>query len=93
MEVAKEVCGVKQKSVENPWMVGREEELAGMRRRISAAVERRNEAVRDGEDEEIEAARREVTVARSESKSVRRGWEKVWWERVWWERAWWEGAR
>ena len=39
VEVAAEVCGLKQKSVENPWMVGKEEEAARLRRSIGAAVD------------------------------------------------------
>ena len=72
MGVAEEVCGLKQKSVENPWMVGREEELAEMRRRMSAAMVRRYEAVRGGDAEEVEEARRVVVELRSKSKRTRR---------------------
>ena len=42
---AKEVCGVKKKSVENPWMVGREVEIGMMRRQVCVAQERRNMAL------------------------------------------------
>ena len=82
MEVAEEVCGLKGKSVENPWMVGKEEELAEMRRRISGAVERRNEASRAGNAEAHEEAKRRVTETRSECKRTRRGWEKSWWDGI-----------
>ena len=82
VEVAVEVCGVKQKSVESPWFVGREAELTELQRSISAAVERRNEAARSGEVEELEAARERLKDVRRESKRARDGWEKNWWEGV-----------
>ena len=64
------------------WMVGKEEELREMRRRISHAVEIRNEAVRRGDADEIEEARRGVTELRSECKRERRSWETGWWNGV-----------
>ena len=41
VEGAKEVCGVRQKSVENPWMVGKEEEIAWLNRNVTLCVERK----------------------------------------------------
>ena len=80
--VAEEVCGLKRKDVENPWMVGKEDELGWMRRRISEAVERRNEAVESGDGEAAEGARQRVRELRSENQRMRRGWEKKWWDDV-----------
>ena len=79
MEVAKEVCGTREKSVENPWMVGKEEEAEELRRVINAAVLRRNEVVegeRRGERtaDEVEAGRDEVRRARWEWDRVTRSW-------------------
>ena len=69
VEVAAEVCGLKEKSVENPWMIGREEESAELRRRISSAVTSRNTAVemeRQGEigEEEVEEAKERLKEVR-----------------------------
>ena len=67
MGVAEEVCGVKRKSVENLWMLGKEEEIADMGRRVSAAVERRNEVVGGGEEEAlVEEAKQRLKEARRE---------------------------
>ena len=51
---AEEICEVREKGVENPWMVGKEEEVERMRREISLAQESRNAEVekqRRGEDD------------------------------------------
>ena len=78
VEVAQEVCGVRSKSVENPWMVGRDAEIEGMRRRVSEAVVSRNEMaeeVREGREgeERLEDARVVVRRERGEwRRTVRR---------------------
>ena len=83
LKIVERVCGRQVKSVENPWMVGKEEEVDQMRRRISGAVERRNEVVRQGgSDVEKEAARVEVQEARKAWKKQTAEWEKRWWETV-----------
>ena len=67
MEVAEEVCGLKTKSVENPWMLGKQEKIAETGRRVSAAVERRNEVVGGGEEEAlVEEAKQRLKEARRE---------------------------
>ena len=38
MEVAEEVCGVIERQEENPWMVGKEEEIQRLRGRVNAAL-------------------------------------------------------
>ena len=43
MKAAKEVCGLKKKRIENPWMVDKDEEVGVMRHRITTAIGRRNE--------------------------------------------------
>ena len=88
VEVAKEVCGVSSRSVENPWMMGREEEIERSRRAISGAVERRNElatAERRGEveeEEEVERAREELKRLMGEWKRTLKRWEREWWQGV-----------
>ena len=42
-EAAKEMCGKTEKKVENPWMIGREEEIDRMRSRVTNAIQSRNE--------------------------------------------------
>ena len=43
MSAAKEVCGEQTKTVQNPWMVGKDEQIQRMRSRISGAISRRND--------------------------------------------------
>ena len=87
VEVAKEVCGVRSKRVENPWMVGKDEEIVAMRRRVSGAVTRRNEMaveVRQGRETEqrLEERREEVRRERGEWRRTVRRWEREYWDRV-----------
>ena len=42
MRAAKEVCGVREKRVSNPWEIGREEEIEELMRRVNVAVNERN---------------------------------------------------
>ena len=85
--VAKEVCGVRSKGVENPWMVGRGEVIGEMRRRLSGAIERRNGIaveVREGREveERLEEARVEVRRERGEWRRTVRRWEREYWDEV-----------
>ena len=83
---AKDVCGEEEKRIENPWMVGKEEELQRMKSRISGAVARRNaisERARTlGEDLERETAEAKENLkdARREMKREIRRYEREWWE-------------
>ena len=56
MEAAEEVCGVTVKTLENPWMIGKEVKMMTLRREISECLERRNRAGGRGEEEEEERA-------------------------------------
>ena len=83
VEVAEEVCGVRTKSVENPWMVGKEGEISRMRRDISFATERKNQAAvdhRGGQvsDQELEDRWEELREARRVWKRQVKAWEKQW---------------
>ena len=85
--VASEVCGLRSKSVENPWMVGREEEISRMRRAISVAMERKNQAAADnrngtGSEEDLEEKWQVLREARREWKRETRAWESQWWQGV-----------
>ena len=87
VEVAKGVCGIRERRVENPWMVGKEEETAALRRSISQATERRNTAAvehRRGEASEEELGERweELREARKRWKRAVRSWERQWWDGV-----------
>ena len=87
VEAAKITCGLKAKTVENEWMVGKEEEDRVLRNSITAAFERRNEKLeeeRRGEasPEEVEEAREALKEARKEWKRERRRWEREWWDEV-----------
>ena len=85
-KAAKEVCGESERRIENPWMVGKEEELQRMKSRIAGAVTERNRiaetARRNGEemDGEMERARETLREARREMKRETRRWETEWWE-------------
>ena len=88
LKAAEEICGVEEKEVENPWMVGRDEEVTEMRARITAAVTGRNEAntrLVDVDDDERDEALAELTAASEELKEARkelkrksREWELQW---------------
>ena len=41
-KAAKETCGESEKRIENPWMIGKDEELQQMKSRIAGAVTERN---------------------------------------------------
>ena len=92
-EAAAETCGTEEKRVENPWMIGRDEEIERMRQRITRAVQRRNQLTSDiraattrREKERIELARQpvreELKEARKDLKQKTARWEKEWWEEI-----------
>ena len=79
-EAAKEVCGVAERKVENPWMVGKEEEANDLRREIMRRIERRDATVEGGEEEQSERAREDLKEARKTWQRETRRWEREWWE-------------
>ncbi|MCP3661889.1 MAG: hypothetical protein GY696_05230 [Gammaproteobacteria bacterium] len=89
LKAAKETCGESEKRIENPWMIGKEEELQHMKSRIAGAVTERNRLAETARqnmqdlDQEIEQARQSLREARREMKRETRRWEKDWWnERI-----------
>ena len=80
VDAAKEVCGEAVKPVENPWMVGKEEESARLRREVERCLERRGTAVEAGDEEEMEEAREALKVARKKWRKELMRWEKEWWD-------------
>ena len=89
IKAAEEVCGREEKKIENPWMIGKDEEVQRMRDRLNRALERRNLlAVRQREnpnedlDNEITESREEVKNSRKEIKRETRRWETEWWEKI-----------
>ena len=94
---AEAVCGVEERKVQNPWTVGREEEIREMNRQIEGAVNRRNRVrermgarirLRPRARREGEASlEQELSEAREEVASGRRELKRRlrMWEREWWE--------
>ena len=85
IKAAEEVCGKEERKVENPWMIGREEELQRMRSRLTAAINLRNELVarsRNNVDDlnlQVAAAKVELKESRKDLSRTVRNWEKEWW--------------
>ena len=83
-ESAMEVCGMRERRVENPWTVGREEELEDMRRGIQHEVEERNMLLgmrrTRAREERLRGIRERLKRARKELKRRMRRWEREWWE-------------
>ena len=72
-KAAMEVCGVEDKPIENPWMIGRDTEIQGMRARINAAITNRNDLiVRQREVGDNAEIRDEIENAKSELKEARK---------------------
>ena len=85
VEGAKEVCGVREKGVENPWMVGKEEEIGRLNRNVSVCVERKIREVekqRVGEEHHREEAQEGLREARNERRRCFRRWEREYWRGV-----------
>ena len=93
VEAATETCGVAEKQILNPWMIGRDEEITRMRARITAAVQQRNQltaSIREaGDRDEKERLERERQPIREELKEARKDlkkksadWEKDWWDEI-----------
>ncbi len=85
IRAAKDVCGEDEKRVQNPWMIGREEDLRRMKSAISGAVTSRNEiqerqrTQRLNLDRELNEARERLKEARRVMKRETRRWERDWW--------------
>ena len=85
-KAAREVCGESEKKIENPWMVGKDEELQRMKSRIAGAVTERNrlaETARLNRQDlqlETDQARQNLREARRVMKRETRRWEKEWWD-------------
>ena len=91
---AKEVCGVTEKKIENPWMVDKDEQVAGMRTRITLAIEARNdlkekkrnntdeENIAENVDERLRNSIEELKRARTDLKRKTRQWEIEWWQNI-----------
>ena len=78
VEAAKESCGEQPKTVENEWMVNKEEEDRRLKQEITSALEEKNEAQekqRRGEatEEEVEAKKERIKEARSGKEKGRDG--------------------
>ena len=83
MRVAKETCGVQEKKIENPWMLGRDEEINKMREDINVAIRNRNEARENKADEEVIArTREELRQARGILRRKTKSWENEWWDEI-----------
>ena len=90
VSAAKEVCGTEEKKVDNPWMVGREDELQRMRLRLTNAINSRNELVArvrdddhaDNLDDQMNAAKVELKESRKDLSRTTRNWEKEWWQQI-----------
>ena len=89
MEAAKEVCGLMEKRIENPWMIDKDEEVQALRNRINDAIEARNAVLEErntdrNQDNErrLEEAKTELKNARKELKRSSKLWETQWWEEI-----------
>ena len=95
IEAAKEVCGETTKPVANPWTIGREDELDGLRQAIMNAVGMREERLveanavrhrRGGRlqrvqaERELEEARMRVRESRRRMKRRLKELEREWWQ-------------
>ena len=96
---ASEVCGVRQGRANNPWMVGREEELEALHRAVNEATERRNEcAVRMENRMRLRARanddimRRIVSEWEEAGDRVREAKRELKGSLRRWEEEWWDGV-
>ena len=65
-KAAEEACGVEEKRIQNPWMIGKDEEIQQMRERISRAISERDRLNEEREEREeiIRENREEIREAR-----------------------------
>ena len=93
LTAAEEICGIEEKQIENPWMVGRDEEVTIMRARITTALNKRDNLleqqqntndneVRENIQAELAATRNELKEARKDLKRKSSTWELQWYESI-----------
>ena len=89
VSAAEEVCG-RSRTVDNPWTVGREDQLRALHDTISRSVQRRNTAEETrltranaaAITEERRQAKEQLRDARKNMKIRLRQWETEWWEDI-----------
>ena len=87
-KAAKDVCGIETKSVQNPWMVGKDDDVQRMRSRISGAISRRNDIRKrinereDNLEDELIDAINNLKEGRKELQRETRRWEREWWQEI-----------
>ena len=87
-QAAEDTCGLEEKQVENPWMVGRDEEINQMRIRVTAALTARNDLLASQNLDnvqrniQLEAIRNELKQARTVLKRTTARWEKEYWQEI-----------
>ena len=85
---AREVCGVQEKVIENPWMRDKDEEVMVLRARINRAINRRDTALENARNDniqnidEVNDSRNVLKEARKDLKRKSREWEVEWWENI-----------
>ena len=85
---AREVCGVQEKVIENPWMRDKDEEVMVLRARINRAINRRDTALENARNDniqnndEVNDSRNVLKEARKDLKRKTREWEVEWWENI-----------
>ena len=83
IKVAEEVCGVQVRAVENPWMVGKEAEIARMKREVEEAVRGRREYLEFARGAVVDAVKEVYDEAvKDEWKRARERWEREWWGEI-----------
>ena len=82
-KAAEDVCGLEEKKIENPWMVGRDEQVNNMRARINTALDNRNEIMaRQDQNDDLAAALAELKEARKLLKITTKRWEEEYWDEI-----------
>ena len=93
LKAAEDICGTEERKIENPWMVGREGEIHGLRTRITGCITTRNDllerqretddrAEKDRIDIQLEETRETLKGARTELQRKTRQWEQEWWQDI-----------
>ena len=75
---ARDICGKREKNIKNPWMIGWDNEVMKMRRKIRTAIEKINKVREERNNDDLARERNEVIRARKELKNNTRKWEKDW---------------
>ena len=92
-KAAEDICGLQEKKIENPWMVGRDEEIQRLRARITGCLTQRNDCMerRQGErnaadierlEAELNQIKTQLKEARTDLQRKTRLWEKEWWDGI-----------